>query len=311
MEGKRLVSRICVTGVLLALIWSASSSGVAQDTNVQGIVTDEEGKPLKDVRITLADPGRGLEFHLKSDKNGRFIKVGIPPAIYHVSAELEGYFPLESQAQIRFGYTEKITIQLKKIPPQLNRDPDLEEGARLFREGQYDQAVDSFRKVIAKFPSHYEGHFNLGLAYLKKGDFDSAIGALNEAVKLNPQAVDAYFALGEGYFARGESDKATENFSRAIELEPDNARSYYNLGVVLYKVDKINEAVQAFEKAIGLNGEFSSAYYQAALALVKSGDYQKAIRYFEEFLRIEPEAPEAPQVRAMVEELKKKLSPSR
>ncbi len=282
-------------------------TALAQDTVVQGIVTDEEGKPLKDVKLTFEDPSRGLKFNLKTDKNGKFIKVGIPPTLYKVRAELEGYFTLESQAQIRFGYTENVEIKLQKIPPRLEDDKDLESGANSFKEGKYEEAIEYFKKVIEKFPSNYEGYFNLGLSYLKKGDLDQAIAQLEKATELNPKSVDAHFALGEAYFSKGEGEKATESFSKAIEIAPENPMAYYDLGIVYYKLERSEEALKAFDKAIELNREFSSAYYQAALCAVKIGDFQRAIGYFEEFLKVEPNAPEAAQVKVMIEELKKRI----
>lgn len=279
----------------------------AQDTVVQGVVTDKEGHPLKNASLTFEDPSRGLKFHLKTDKNGKFIKVGIPSTVYKVRIEMEGYVPLESQARIRFGFTENLQITMMKIPPRLDEDKDLDEGVKSFNEGKYDEAIASFKKVIEKFPENYEGYYNLGLAYLKKQEIDQAIPALEKATEINPQALPAYFALGEGYFAKGDSEKATQNFSKAIELEPNNPMAYYNLGIIYYKLDKMEEALSAFNKAIELNPELSSAYYQAALSSVKSGDFEKAIKYFENFLKNEPNAPEAAQVKTMIEELKKRL----
>ncbi len=94
-------------------------------------------------------------------------------------------------------------------------------------------------------------------------------------------------------------------FSHRLELQPDNAKAYYNLGSVYYKYDKTEEAISHFEKCIKINPKFSSAYHQAWLASVKKGDLQKTIKYFEDLLRLEPNAPEANQVTAMIEQLKK------
>lgn len=279
----------------------------AQDTVVQGVVTDKEGHPLKNVKLTFEDRSRGLKFNLKTDENGKFIKVGIPPTVYKVRVELEGYIPLVSQAQIRFGFTENLQITMMKIPPRLDEDKDLDEGVKFFKESKYDEAIVSFKKVIEKFPENYEGYYNLGLAYLKKQEIDQAIPALEKATEINPQALPAYFALGESYFARGDSEKATQNFSKAINLGPDNPMAYYNLGIIYYKLDKMEEAFGAFNKAIELNPGLSSAYYQAALSSVKMGDFERAIKYFENFLKVEPNAPEATQVKTMIEELKKRL----
>lgn len=164
---------------------------LAQDTVVQGMITDEEGIPLKSAKLTFEDPSRGLSFHIKSDKNGKFIKIGIPPAVYQVTVELEGYFPLQSQARIRFGYTENLQITLKKIPPRPDEDKDLDESVNSFKDGKYDQAIASFKNVIEKFPQNYEGYYNLGLAYLKKEDIDEAIVALEKATEINPDALPA------------------------------------------------------------------------------------------------------------------------
>lgn len=293
--------------MLATILFLIPSFNFAQDTVVQGVVTDEEGNPLKDVRLTFKDPNRGLSFHIKSDKNGKFIKVGIPPTVYQVTVELEGYFPIQSQARIRFGYTENLQIKLKKIPPRLDEDKDLDEGVRFFKEGKYDEAIIFFKKVSEKFPQNYEGYYNLGLAYLKKEEIDEAIVALEKATEINPDALPAYLALGESYFAKGDSEKATQSFDKAIELEPENPMAYYNLGIVYYKLDKMEEALRGFDKAIELNPELSSAYYQAALSSVKMGNFENAIKYFEDFLKVEPNATESAKVKSMIEELKKRV----
>jgi len=307
MKIKNLFFKILAVSVLLVLFLSIPPFNFGKDTVVKGVVTDQDGKPLKNAKITFLDPSRGLKFKLKSGKNGQFMKVGIPPSFYKITAELKGYFPLQSQARIRFGMEEKITIKLRKIPPRIDEDKDLSKGIDFFTQGQYDKAIASFEKVIEKFPSSVEGYYNLGLTYLRKGDIDQAIVLLEKAKELYPEGIEVYLALGECYFNKGDSEKAMISFSRAIELQPDNPRSYYNLGIVYYKLDKTNEALQAFNKSIELNPEFSSAYYQAGLASVKREDFERAIKYFEDFLRVEPDAPEANQVKAMIEELKKRI----
>jgi tetratricopeptide (TPR) repeat protein len=307
MKRAYLISKIIPVSALLALLLSIPHLNIAQDTVVKGIVTDTEGNPIKNVKITLSDPSRGLNFTVKSDKKGDFIKVGIPPSFYRITAECEGYYPLQSQARLRLGITENITIKLTKIPPKIEDDVDLSKGIEFFKQGKYDDAIEYFEKVIEKFPSSTAAYYNLGISYLRKGDVDQAITSLEKAVESNPEAIEAYFALGECYFNKGESEKAMQSFSRALELQPDNPKAYYNLGIVYYKHDRLEEALTSFEKTINLDPNFSSAYYQAALACIKKGDFKKAIDYLENFLKLEPNAPEAGQVKAMIEELKKRI----
>jgi tetratricopeptide (TPR) repeat protein len=296
--------------LLLGLVFypvSLAQPGPAQETVIQGFVTDEEGKPVKDARLTFSDPERGLKFVLKTDKNGKFIKVGIPPTTYKISIESEGFLTLESETRIRFGTRETLEIKLKKQLSVPDKDEDMTAGSELFRAGKFDEAADRFRKVIERYPTQYEGYFNLGLALLKKGEADAAITALEKAAEVNPQSVDSLFALGECYFAKGETEKAEQSFSRAIALNPESPLAHYNLGLVFYKLGKNEEALAAFERSIALKPDNASAHYQAGLAAIRLQSYDKAVKSFEEFLKLEPNAPEAGQVRTMIEELKKQI----
>lgn len=307
MKRKKCFNKIipvCALGILLLL---SVRAGLAQETVVQGLVTDEEGKPIKGAQLNFADPGSGFKFALKTDQNGKYLKVGIPPAIYKVTAEKEGFMTFDSETRIRFKFTETLDLKLKKRPPVIDKDTDLTEGSDSFRAGNYEEAVESFKKVVGKYPSNYEGYYNLGLTYIKKKNFDPAITALEKAAEINRQSLEVFSALGECCFARGETEKAQQNFSRAIELKPESPLAHYNLGLVYYKLGKNEEALMAFDKAIELKPDGASAYYQAGLASIRMEDFQRAVRYFEDFLKVQPDAPEATQVRLMVDELKKRI----
>jgi len=305
MRTRTAVVNVLIFIGLACLVLPGFRSGLAQETVVQGVVIDEDGNPVKDARLTLVDPERGLKFVLKTDKNGKFMKVGIPPASYKITVEAEDYVTLESEARIRFGMRETLEVKLKKPIPSPDQEEDMAAGSEFFRAGKYDQAADRFRTVVERYPAHYEGHFNLGLSLLKKGDLDGAVMALEKAVELNPQSAESLFALGEAYFARGESEKAEKSFSRAIALNPESSLAHYNLGIAFYKMGKNEEALAAFEKSIALKPDNASAHYQAGLAAIRIQEYDKAIQSFEEFLKLEPNAPEAAQVKTMIEELKK------
>jgi tetratricopeptide (TPR) repeat protein len=298
---------ILVVFALVLLLHLRPQPGLAQETVVQGVVIDEGGNPVKDARLTLVDPERGLKFILKTDKNGKFIKVGIPPAVYKVTVESEGFLTLESEARVRFGMRENVEIKLKKLLLVPDKDEDMAAGSDLFKAGKFDEAIERFKKVIDKFPSNYEGYFNLGLSYLKKKEVDQAITALEKAAEINPQSVESLFALGECNFVNGESEKALQNFSRAIAINPESPLAHYNLGLVFYRLGKNEEALAAFEKSIALKPDNASAHYQAGLAAIRLQNFDKALKSFREFLRLEPNAPEAAQVKTMIEELEKQI----
>lgn len=306
MKKDILDKRIFFVCALVMLLLSAHVMSYAQNVVIRGAVTDQDGNPLKDVRIKLEDPTRGLKFDLKSNKKGNFMKVGIPFAAYRITAELEGYFPFDSQIQPKMGAEERIIIKLTKIPPKLDEDKDFAEGSNFFSQQLYTDAIASFEKVVEKFPGRYEGFYNLGLAHLRAGHIDEAIARFEKSIEINPDSFESYQALGESHFQKGEGDKAVKNLARVVALQPDNPMAHYNLGLALDKMERPGEALQAYQKAIALKPGFSAPYYQAALASIRMANYKAAIAYFEKFLEIEPDAPEASQVKTMIEELKKK-----
>lgn len=307
MKRPILVPRFILFSVLLILCFPLPALNYGQHSAVRGTVTDQEGNPIKDAKITFLDSSRGLKFTIKSKKNGDFIKVGIPPSVYQIKVESEGYFPFESQLRIRFGVEEAVTIKLEKIPPKAEGDKDLTEGIELFKQGQYTEAIESFKKTIEKFPGSVEAYYNLGLSYLRNGDIDKAILSFEKAIELKPDSVEAHLALGECYFNKGESKEAMDSFSDALEIQPHNPRIYYNIGIVYYKNNNPEKALSYFKQVIALDPKFSSAYYQAALACIKTGNLEDAVRFFQDFLKVEPDAHEAAGVVDLIKELKKQI----
>ena len=286
---------------LFLLPFAAGQEGI-----IKGFVGDSAGHSLKDAKIILLDVNSGHRYSFKSGRDGKIFKAGIPPADYRLSVELEGYKPYQQTVTISFGEQHILNVTLEKIPPKLDDDKDFQDGVNFFKQGRYKEAFEYFAKVAVRFPESAEVHYNLGLSELMGGKSDEAIVELEKAVELNPDLTEAHFALGECYFGKGENDKAFRAFSRTLEIKGPNAKSYYNLGIVYYKLDKIDEAVSSFEKAIELEPAFSSALYQAGVAHIKKGDLTKALQYLEQFLKQDPNAPEAPQVKAMIEELKRR-----
>lgn len=302
-----LIPKIILLSILYSLSLCHPFLSYGQQTAVRGAVTDQDGNPIKDATITFMDPSRGLKFSVKSKNKGDFIKVGIPPSVYHIKVECKGYYPFESQLRVRIGMEEVVSIKLEKIPPKVEEDKNFTEGIDFFKKGQYIEAIESFKKAMEKIPDSVEIYYNLGLSYLRNGDIDEAILSFEKAIELKPDSVVVHLAQGECYFVKGENEKAMESFSRALELQPDNPRTYYNIGIVYYKNDNPEHAISYFEQAIAIDPKFSSAYYQAGLVSIKKGDFKKAVEFFEDFLKIEPDAPEAPSVESLIQELKKQI----
>jgi Flp pilus assembly protein TadD len=290
----------------VAILVLVPSRSFGQMTVLRGLVQDESKEPLANVKIILLDPERGTGFETRSNKKGEFMQVGIPVAAYRATFELEGYIPHETAIVLEPGTEKRAVIVMKKIPLRIDEDPDFTAGIERFQAGRYEEAVGLFLKVRERFPENVEAYFNIGVAYLRFGRANEAVEALEKAVQLKADAAEPHLALGECFVLLGRTAEAEEAFRRAVALDPGNPAALLDLGILYYKADKIDEALGCFEKAIELDPKLPAARYQAGLACVRKGDPRKAIGHFEAFLGLAPDRPEAAQVRAMVDELKKK-----
>jgi len=279
----------------------------AQQTVVEGIVIDREGSPLKNVNIIFTDKDRGTKFTLKSNKQGKFMKVGIPPALYVITVQMEGYFLLESEFKVDIGRNSGLKLVMEKIPPKVEQDHNLTEGVQLFQQGKYEEAIALFQKVIEKDPDNVDAHYSLALSLLRSGKQDEAIALLEKVKEMKPDMMETYLALGECYFNKGENDKAVSYFEKALEIEPNNAEVYYNLGIIHYKNDRTDDAVKNFITSKSLDPGYAPTYYQLGLAYIKKGEMDKAIQNLEMFLEKDPDSPQAPQVKNILESLKKQV----
>lgn len=293
---------------ILLIFWALlilPAENSAQQTVVEGVVVDREGHPLKNVKITFTDRDRGTKFTLKSDKQGKFMKVGIPPSIYVITVKEEGYFPLENEFKVDFGKNSGIKLIMEEVPAQIEQDPNLSEGVQMFQQGRYEEAIALFQKVLEKEPDSVDARYNLALSLLRSGKQDEAIALLEKVIEMKPDMMETYLALGECYFNMGENEKAKSYFEQALEKEPNNAEVYYNLGIIHYKDDRTDEAIKNFITSNSLDPEFAPTYYQLGLAYIKKGEMDKAVQNLELFLTKDPNSPQASQVKSILESLKK------
>ncbi|MCX7974270.1 MAG: tetratricopeptide repeat protein [Candidatus Aminicenantes bacterium] len=303
----RLLKKNLITSAIISCVFLPL---LAQETIIKGQVTDKENKPLADVQITFHDLTRGIKFSVKTKKDGTYFKIGLPPSTYKVTVKAEGYFPFETNLSIEFGREQIANFILEKSPPKVEDDPDFKEGLKAFETGDLEAAVAAFKRTVERLPQSLEANYNLAICYLRLEKTVEAINILEKILSWKKDVPEIYLALGEAYFNLAETEKALSSFHRAQELQPDNPRIYYDLGLIYYKNERLDEAIASFDKAKSLNPEFSSIYYQLGLTFLKKGDYPKAIENLEKFLQLEPEAKEAPQVRLIIEELRKRYSDS-
>lgn len=102
-------------------------------------------------------------------------------------------------------------------------------------------------------PSSPQNHNNLGDLYGRRGDFEKAVEEFKRAIELKPGYADAYHNLGNTYQQMGKVDEAIENFEKAISFNPNLWQSYQNLAAIYFEQENWEKAEEYLQKAIEIN----------------------------------------------------------
>ena len=117
-------------------------------------------------------------------------------------------------------------------------------GHALMKQGQFDDAEDIFKGLVAFEPKSFYGFAGLGAIQL------------HQSYELEGEELDAVLVSAE------------ENLRKATELAPNEATPYANLFEVLLKQARLKEAADTFQKAYALDPELNDPGVNRAAAIV-------------------------------------------
>ncbi len=100
------ISALAILALLPILLFGQGYFGT-----VSGLLTDPSGAVVQGAKLVLADEEKGYHFGAKSDSSGRYLFVSIPPGLYTLTAEMQG-FEKTVRTHIRLNVTENATADL-------------------------------------------------------------------------------------------------------------------------------------------------------------------------------------------------------
>lgn len=114
--------------------------------------------------------------------------------------------------------------------------------------GFYDKAVADFTKAIEVNPNYTVAYYNRGCVYgAQNRMYDDAIADLTKAVEINPKYGNAYLDRGICYMCQGKYDEAFADMNKAIEINPKNIRAHWNKAQCLEEAGRTAEAIEAYK----------------------------------------------------------------
>lgn len=185
-------------------------------------------------------------------------------------------------------------------------DQAVQAGLNFAWEGQWEKAVEAYKKALSEMPDDPVVHNHLGLAYYELEQYDLALQAYRRANQLAPNdpsplvriaeiherlgqlhaAADAYFSIARIRRQQRAWTQAIQTLQRATQLYPDHHQARLVMAEIYTELDQPRRSAK---ERVGL-----------ARALQRQGKIEQALEQCREAIDLDPHNAEA---RALAEAL--------
>jgi len=138
---------------------------------------------------------------------------------------------IKDHVQYEEGYTYILNSQsqkgLEKLLPLVDKYADWWNllffvGLAYRQQQKYQEAIDTFKKVLTTKPTQADTLNELGLCYSSINDYPEAEKHLKKALKYNDEDGEILSNLGLLYMEMGKLEAAKENFEKSLEINPED-----------------------------------------------------------------------------------------
>jgi Tfp pilus assembly protein PilF len=163
------------------------------------------------------------------------------------------------------------------------------EKGKLFHErGQYDQAIDSFKRALSFKQDNTDILIRIGLSYRYKEEYDKAIKWYQKVLEIEPKSKLALNNIGYAYECKEQLDEAMKMYRKALEIDPVYELALINLIKILNDKKEFQKIIEILEKALELDPVNPGNWIDIGLAFNDLGEYEKAIEAYNKALKYEP-----------------------
>jgi tetratricopeptide (TPR) repeat protein len=159
---------------------------------------------------------------------------------------------------------------------------DLNDAANAALErGDYQVAIDLFKRVVEADPKHKSAWTNMGRAYMGLRQTENAIAAFRKQTEVNEYDETAYNNLAWAYSAERKYDLAELAYGKAIEINPLSAYAHGALGSMYSEAKQYDKAVPELEKAVSLKPDNPILEVTLGNSYLNLGQDDKAMAAFD------------------------------
>ena len=321
------------TGQIAGGLTETTNAGLGGNNFVVGTVFSPAGIPVnRRIRIRLTTPTAG-EIIATTDDSGRFVFSHVGSGLYTLIIDEKEFEPVRQDVEITRPRsnppeTYSMTIQLraahdksKSAKPSVidvsnagvpKRAMDFYQKAAKFAGARdFPRAIEQLKLAVVEYPAFVNALNQMGVLYLQLNEPKLADEALQSALKIKPGAFEPMVNRAIALFRLARYGESETVLRDVLKARPDSALAYYYLGRALNKMGRKDEAETAYLASVKMSpGEFKEAHRLLAVIYLERGALPRVIEELETYLKLVPTAPDASDLRRVIEQSKRALASS-
>jgi len=330
-------TRFIRTAVLFFLLAAGAGTAQAQNNTIYGNVFDAQSRiPVADLYVELQDSLGITLTRGRLDSAGRFSFRGLRSGTFNVKVITLGTNYEETVQQVQLVSLPTVSgrlssdavyvdIYLRLDPRRANNErlgaasvvfaqdvPD--EARKLYKKGvddledKKDAGLDALKQAVGIFPNYYDALDRLGSEYVLRQKYDEAAPYLIKAIEVNQRSFSSFYALGIVAYNLKKLPEAIEALRAAVTINPQSVNAQLFYGMVLRIDGRFEDAEKSLLLAKNLAGKtvVGETHWQLALLYEKTARYKQAADELELYLKASPKAPNAEQVKKLIENFRAK-----
>ncbi|HTG99412.1 MAG TPA: tetratricopeptide repeat protein [Vicinamibacterales bacterium] len=164
------------------------------------------------------------------------------------------------------------------------RENDLELALYYHRAGDFENALQHYRALLARNELNAQAHNNLGLLYQERNLLRESARELQRAVVIEPRNAGTRNNYGVTLLMLGQVDQAAAEFQTAVWLDPRNLDALVNLSLVQRKAGQLDIAKETLLRVLNIAPRNAAAHYNLAQLYDDTNERARAAEHYRQFL---------------------------
>jgi tetratricopeptide (TPR) repeat protein len=209
----------------------------------------------------------------------------------HLFYKLEDLFPNEPILYFLMGMCEykiqNLAYSRNSLEKCLKINPLLSQANHLLGNvlrdlGNFDLAIDSYKKEIILNSNYPDVLNDLGILYFIRNEFNKASDAYDQALKIDPGYADPYQNKAMIYIRQKQFDEANKMLGLAIKLKPNNYEAIAVLANLKKHVCEFYDAWDLYQHRFELELKDEKKYFKKSVWTDQSIENKRIYLYGEQ-----------------------------